>query len=87
MGSKNRLREVLNRLIWTNSKKDYIAIIVSRGYANGTRSIPLGGLIRASKDGFIILIDGYETYIPYHRVLRIESSKDGTVVYRKGSAM
>lgn len=80
---RNRLRDVFNRIIWTNVKDNYEVVIISRGEPGNVRVIPLSGLIRASRDGIIINLNGNESFIPYHRVLLVRSIS-GSVIYEKG---
>ncbi|MFP3157605.1 MAG: RNA repair domain-containing protein [Caldivirga sp.] len=80
---RNRLRDVFNRIIWTNARDEYEVVIVSRGEPGNVKVIPLRGLIRASRDGVIISLGGSESFIPYHRVLLVRGI-NGVVVYEKG---
>ncbi|WP_291766911.1 DUF504 domain-containing protein [Caldivirga sp. UBA161] len=80
---RNRLRDIFNRIIWTNVRNEYEVVIVSRGEPGDVKVIPLGSLVKASKDGIVIGINGAESFIPYHRILLVRRI-NGAVIYRKG---
>ncbi|ABW01402.1 Protein of unknown function DUF504 [Caldivirga maquilingensis IC-167] len=80
---RNRLRDIFNRIIWTNVRNEYEVVILSRGEPGDVKVLPLEGLVKASKDGIVIGINGVESFIPYHRILLVRRS-NGAVVYRKG---
>jgi len=61
---RNRLRDVFNRIIWTNARDEYEVVIVSRGEPGNVKVIPLRGLIRASRDGVIIRLGGVNHSYP-----------------------
>ncbi|KUO93338.1 MAG: hypothetical protein AT710_00105 [Thermocladium sp. ECH_B] len=73
------IREVLNKLKWTGSAHDYYVTYVSRGAPNDEVTIPASSILELLHDGFLISVDGRETYIPYHRVTLIQS-RTGTIL-------
>ena len=77
------IREILNKLKWTNQINNYVVIFISRGSPNNEEVIDLSRIVSISRDGFTyISSSGRETYIPYHRVVLIKR-KDGTVIFRR----
>lgn len=77
------IREILNKLKWTNQMGDYVLVFVSRGSPNNEEVIDLSRVVSISRDGFTYISgSGRETYIPYHRVVEIRR-KDGTVIFRR----
>ncbi|WP_054857094.1 DUF504 domain-containing protein [Vulcanisaeta sp. JCM 16159] len=77
------IREILNKLKWTNQIDNYVVIFVSRGSPNNEEIIDLSRIISISRDGFTYISNsGRETYIPYHRVVEIRH-KNGTVIFRR----
>ena len=77
------IREILNKLKWTNQIDDYVLVFISRGSPNNEEVIDLSKVISISRDGFTYISgNGKETYIPYHRVILIKR-KDGTVIFRR----
>ncbi|BDR93523.1 DUF504 domain-containing protein [Vulcanisaeta souniana] len=77
------IRDVLNKLKWTNQINNYIVVYVSRGSPNNEEVVELSRVIMISKDGFTYISNrGRETYIPYHRVIEIRH-RDGTVIFHR----
>ncbi len=77
------IRDVLNKLKWTNQINNYVVVYVSRGSPNNEEVIELSRVITISRDGFTYMGDrGRETYIPYHRVIEIRH-RDGTVIFHR----
>jgi uncharacterized protein (UPF0248 family) len=77
------IREILNRLKWTNQLDNYVLVYVSRGSLNNEELIELSRIVTIGRDGFtFVSSSGRETYIPYHRVVEIRG-KDGTVIFRR----
>ncbi|MFB6469855.1 MAG: DUF504 domain-containing protein [Vulcanisaeta sp. AZ3] len=77
------IRDILNKLKWTNQLDNHMLIYVSRGSPNNEEVIDLSRLTAISRDGFTYVgKDGRETYIPYHRVVEIRR-KDGVVIFRR----
>lgn len=80
---RNKLRDIFNKIIWTNVRNEYEVVIVSRGEPGDVKVLPLNNLVKASKDGIVIGVNGAESFIPYHRILLVRRS-NGAIVYRKG---
>ncbi len=77
------IRDILNKLKWTNQLDNYVLIYVSRGSPNNEEVLELSRITVISRDGFMFVSrDGKETYIPYHRVVEIRR-KDGTVIFHR----
>ncbi|WP_238375162.1 DUF504 domain-containing protein [Vulcanisaeta thermophila] len=77
------IREVLNKLKWTNQLGNYVVVYISRGSPNNEEVLDLSRVVNIGRDGFTFIgSGGRETYIPYHRVVEIRR-KDGTVVFRR----
>ncbi len=70
------IRDILNRLKWTNSLDRYELVYVSRGEPNNEKIIDLSTIVEVCKNGFVYVENGFRKYIPYHRVIEIRS-KDG----------
>ena len=83
-----RAKEMLSKLRWDPSYEDMDAIIVylHRGAPHNERSIRMSDIQEYLTSDFIILRpDGFDSYIPYHRILRIENEK-GALIWKKGHA-
>ncbi len=70
------IRDILNKLKWTNTKDRYILIYRSRGEPNDQHVVDLANLIEVGRNGFSYIENGHVKYIPYHRVIEVRS-KDG----------
>ncbi|WP_243675308.1 DUF504 domain-containing protein [Vulcanisaeta distributa] len=59
------IREILNKLKWTNQIDNYVVIFVSRGGSpNNEEVVDLSRIISISRDGFTYINNsGRETYI------------------------
>ncbi|OYT26899.1 MAG: hypothetical protein B6V02_00915 [Thermoprotei archaeon ex4572_64] len=73
------IREILNKLKWTNQLHNYVLIYLSRGHEGNVREIDLESLVGVYSNGFEYMEQGKVKYIPYHRVIEIRS-KDGRTV-------
>jgi uncharacterized protein (UPF0248 family) len=77
------IKDVLNKLKWTDQLSNHVLVYVSRGSPNNEETIDLSRIITIGRDGFTFINnDGRETYIPYHRVVEIRN-KDGTVIFHR----
>ncbi|MGC9180286.1 MAG: DUF504 domain-containing protein [Vulcanisaeta sp.] len=78
------IRDILNKLKWTNQLDNYVLIYVSRGSPNNEEGLELSRITVISRDGFMFVSrDGKETYIPYHRVVEIRRKDNGAVIFRR----
>ncbi|RZN45179.1 DUF504 domain-containing protein [archaeon] len=80
-----RAREMLNKLKWhpDYEARRYTVVYLHRGAPRNERAIAFEDIDELCTSDFrIVREDGIESYIPYHRVLRIEGP-DGKVVWRK----
>lgn len=77
------IREILNKLKWTNQLNNYVLIYISRGAPGNEEVLDLSRIVSISRDGFMFVSkDGKETYIPYHRVIEIRD-KDGNTIFKR----
>jgi len=80
-----RAHEMLNKIRWhpDYNEDDYTIFYLHRGAPNDEISIRFKDIESLCTSDFMILdLDGFETYIPYHRILRIVDGK-GNVVWKK----
>lgn len=74
---KSKLRELLNRIWWTEKKDECYIVIIHRGAPSNRKNIPFS-MISEIKAGYIS-ID--EVQIPIHRIVEIIC--DGTVIWSR----
>lgn len=80
-----RAKEMLNKLRWDPSFKDANPVVtyLHRGAPRNERHVRMSDIQEFLTSDFVILRpDGFDSYIPYHRVLRIEDD-DGSLLWRK----
>lgn len=80
-----RAKEMLSKLRWDPSFKDTDAVVVylHRGAPHNERSVKMSDIKEYLVSDFMILRpDGFDSYIPYHRVLRIED-ENGSLLWKK----
>ena len=77
-------RKVLSELRWHPGKALAGAEItyIHRGAPDDTRTIPGRDITKLERSFFVLNIEGEETRIPYHRIIRITSNDE--VVWEKG---
>ena len=73
------IRDILNKLKWTNQLDKYVLIYLSRGEPGNVHMVDLSSLVEVGKNGFTYVENGVTKYIPYHRVVEIRS-KDGSEI-------
>ena len=84
-----RAREMVNKILWhpMYDQSYYTIVYLHRGAPKNERSVPFDKIVSFQKSDFVIIRpDGMESYIPYHRILRIVSS-DATIVWKKREAI
>ena len=74
---KSKLREILNKVWWTEEKDNCYIVIVHRGAPNDRKIIPLT-VIDEIKAGYIF-VGGKQ--IPVHRVIEIIC--DNTIIWKR----
>ncbi len=79
---KHPLRDILNRLKWTEGEKNRFTIrYVHRGAPNDIREILLSEVSHVRKGWFVILGEE-DSPIPFHRVHEVMDSLTGEVLWR-----
>ena len=76
------IRDILNKLKWTNQLDKYELVYISRGEPGNIHVVDLSTITEIRRDGFKYIENEVEKYIPYHRVIEIRS-KDGKEVLIK----
>jgi len=76
------IRDILNKLKWTNRLHECELVYISRGEPNNEKVIDLSTIVEVCRNGFTYVENGREKYIPYHRVIEIRT-KDGREVFIK----
>lgn len=82
-----RAHEMLSKIRWHPDYDEslYIIVYLHRGAPNDERSARMQDVEEYGTSDFTVLRkDGLESYIPYHRILRIEDG-DKNVVWEKRS--
>jgi len=80
-----RAKEMLSMLRWhpDHKEKEYMIVYIHRGAPHDERSIRLSEIEAFYTSDFLIMrADGMESYIPFHRMKRIEDSS-GNVIWEK----
>ena len=82
--NKSTIRDMVNRIIWSNDKDLYSIVVIDR-LAPGGKSVISGKCIKKVSRGFIIVsCHGFEnSMIPLHRVVEIR--KDSTILWSRYS--
>jgi len=78
---------MLNKIKWhpDYDEDEYQVVYLHRGAPNDERSIPFSSIRSLCTSDFMLLDeDGFEVYMPYHRVLRI-LDRNGMPVWKKRS--
>jgi uncharacterized protein (UPF0248 family) len=77
-----RAKEMLSKLRWDPSYAgiEYLVTYLHRGAPKNERTVKMSEIQEFLTSDFVILRpDGFDSYIPYHRILRIEYEQGGLV--------
>ncbi len=79
------LRNILNRLIWSEKEKpgDYEIIYIHRGVPGNSRRLNASNILKVGKSWFSFKDNEEEKIIPFHRVILIVNLKNGKCLWRK----
>jgi len=77
------IRDILNKLKWTNKLDNYELVYISRGERNNEHVVDLSTLVEVGKNGFTYLENGIPRYIPYHRVIEIRSKDRKEILIKR----
>lgn len=75
------IRELLNKIKWTDKLENYEIEILHRG-APKDRKVISGEKITEIKKSYFCYDNGQEVTIPFHRI-RVIRKKDGKIVWEK----
>ncbi|MDY6966811.1 MAG: RNA repair domain-containing protein [Halobacteriota archaeon] len=75
------IRELLNKIKWTDKLENYEIEILHRGAPKDRKIIP-GERITEIRKGYFSYQNRMEVTIPYHRVREIRR-KDGEIIWKK----
>lgn len=79
-----RPREFLNKVKWHPDFvfEEYTVVYLHRGAPKNEKSVPCREIVALEHSDFVLEGEEGETYIPYHRILRI-LDKNGEIVWKK----
>jgi len=79
------LRNILNGILWNRKGdlRDYTITYIHRGAVGDIRKIPFTTIKKVGKSWFLLQKAGDETLIPFHRVVTVENTRTGEVLWRK----
>ena len=84
---KGKIREILNKIKWTNkeSYSDYYIIYLHRGVPLNQKEICFDKIIKITPSFIIFKSNEFneETYIPFHRILKIYNKKTDEILWEK----
>ncbi|ABL78158.1 hypothetical protein Tpen_0756 [Thermofilum pendens Hrk 5] len=77
------MRNYLNRLLWdkTLDKSSVVVKFISRSAVSDEGSFLGTQVLRVTRDGVVISVEGFEKFIPFTRITEIE--ENGRVVFSK----
>ncbi len=81
-----RAKEMLSKLRWDPSYAgmDFTVTYLHRGAPHNERAVRMSEIKEyLTSDVMILRPDGFDSYIPYHRILRIEDDT-GKLMWKKG---
>ena len=75
------LRKILSGIVRTGAPEDITITYLHRGAPGDEMTITASAVANVRKGSFL-LSDG-ETQIPFHRILQVENTKNGTIIWKK----
>jgi hypothetical protein len=81
------LKNILNRILWNEKERHevYIITYVHRGAPDDSRKIPFTAIKKIGKSWFSLMISGEEVQIPFHRIITVENTQTGKLLWQKRS--
>jgi len=84
---KGKIREILNKIKWMDSDNysNYIITYIHRGVPNNQKTILFDRIIDITPSFIVFKDENAEenTYIPFHRILKIINKKEKIILWRK----
>jgi uncharacterized protein (UPF0248 family) len=78
------LKNILNRLRWVSSEKtnEYLITYRHRGAPGDVKQVKASEILILGKSYFTLPSESDEVTIPFHRILEIRNTRNGTVIWR-----
>ncbi len=80
------LRNILSKLRWESNKQPsrYLITYLHRGAPNDVKDVRVSEIVTLGKSYFILhSVNGEETTIPFHRILRVYDGEMDSVLWEK----
>ena len=79
------LKNIFNRIFWDKriDRRDCTVTFIHRGAPSDQKIIAASLIIQVGSSWFTYEDHGEETIIPMHRVITVENTKTGSVLWRK----
>ena len=79
------LKNIFNKIFWDKriDRRDYTVTFIHRGAPSDEKTIAASLIIQVGSSWFTYEDHSEETIIPMHRVITVENTKTGSVLWRK----